>query len=110
MKDVKEIFPKIISILDQYHQLWNGKRMDFHADSFDAVNSKASLSKLVKSSWEQTISELVRVTKPGGTWYIAPPYMLGRLKDEPEQYQKVVDKGIDIVTWDWGWQDPRNHG
>ena len=84
--------------------------MNYDDDSFDAVISKASLSKLVNSSWENALSELVRITKPGGIWYVAPHYMSERLVENMPQSIKdeVAKKSLNFCSWSWDTEDPRN--
>jgi SAM-dependent methyltransferase len=94
-------------ILGQTQDLWDGKKMPYEDNTFGAVVAKASLSKLVNSTWEDVVAELVRVTKPGGRWFAAPPYMITRLK-KATGVSQLKAKGIHIVSWDWGWKDPRN--
>ena len=84
--------------------------MAFNDNTFDAIISKASLSKLVNSSWDAALSELARVTNSGGTWYIAPHYMSDRLVENiPESVKKTLsDKSVNFCSWTWDTEDSRN--
>ena len=84
--------------------------MPFADDSFDAIISKASLSKLVNSSWEHALGELARVTKSGGVWYVAPHYMSDRLVENmPAHVKKILtDKSVNFCSWTWDTEDSRN--
>lgn len=109
-KEVKIVFGRFHEVTGVKASYWDGTKMDFDDNSFDAVISKASLSKLVNSSWENALSELVRVTKPGGTWYIAPHYMSERLvQNMPESIKNLaLEKSLNFCSWTWDTEDPRN--
>ncbi len=109
-KEVKIVFGRFHEVTGVEAKYWDGKKMPFDDDSFDAIISKASLSKLVKSSWDTSLSELARITKPGGIWYIAPHYMSDRLVENiPESIKKqLTDKSVNFCSWSWDTKDPRN--
>lgn len=109
-KEVKNVFGRFHKITGIEAKYWDGVTMPFDDNTFDAIISKASLSKLVNSSWENVLTELARVTKPGGTWYIAPHYMSDRLvANMPKRIKKTLtDKSVNFCSWSWNTEDPRN--
>ena len=110
VKDVFSQFHKILKIDSVFY--WDGNEMPLKDNEYDIIISKASMSKLVSSNWENVISELVRLSKNKASWYIAPPYMLERLITNPfseKTNSKIKNKEIELLTWDWGWRDPRNY-
>ena len=109
-KEVRIVFGRFHEVTGVSAKYWNGETMPFDDNSFDAIISKASLSKLVNSSWEQALSELTRVTKEGGTWYVAPHYMSDRLVENmPDNIKKALtEKSVNFCSWTWNTEDPRN--
>ncbi len=109
-KEVRIVFGRFHEATGVSAKYWNGETMPFDDNSFDAIISKASLSKLVNSSWEQALSELTRVTKEGGTWYVAPHYMSDRLVENmPDNIKKALtEKSVNFCSWTWNTEDPRN--
>jgi ubiquinone/menaquinone biosynthesis C-methylase UbiE len=109
-KEVKIVFGRFHKVTGVKATYWDGSTMPFDDNTFDAIISKASLSKLVKSSWDNALSELARVTKPAGVWYIAPHYMGDRLiENVPEAVKnQLTDKSISFCSWTWDTEDPRN--
>jgi SAM-dependent methyltransferase len=109
-KEVRIVFGRFHDIMNIKANYWDGKTIPFDDNSFDAVISKASLSKLVNSSWEATLSELARVTKDNGIWYIAPHYMGERLvANMPENIKKtLIEKSVTFCSWTWDTEDTRN--
>lgn len=109
-KEVKIVFGRFHNATGVKAKYWDGKKMEFEDNYFDAVTSKASLSKRVNSEWDAVISELIRVTKPEGVWYISPKYMVERLLQniKPELFNALKTKNISIVFWTWDLQDSRN--
>jgi SAM-dependent methyltransferase len=109
-KEVRVVFGRFHEVTGVDAQYWDGETIPFDDNTFDAIISKASLSKLVNSSWEIAIGELARVTKDGGTWYIAPHYMGDRLISNAPQNIKdlLVSKSISFCSWTWNTEDPRN--
>ncbi|MHA2023962.1 MAG: class I SAM-dependent methyltransferase [Candidatus Thorarchaeota archaeon] len=92
---------------------WDGKTMSFVSSAFDSVVAKASILKLKDTEFKDMMSELTRVTKPGGVWYIAPVYHYCRLvnKLNEEMSGEVISatenggllktKDIKLVSWSW---------
>ena len=109
-KEVKIVFGRFHEITGVKADYWNGKEFKYEDNKFDAITSKASLSKLVKSDWETVLSELIRVTKNNGVWYISPLYMISRLDQNGSKKIKnmIKEKNITIVGWEWDLDDPRN--
>jgi len=109
-KEVKIVFGRFHEVTGVSAKYWDGETMPFDDDSFDAIISKASLSKLVNSSWENALSELARVTKSGGVWYVAPHYMSDRLVENmPDRVKKTLtDKSVNFCSWTWDTEDSRN--
>jgi SAM-dependent methyltransferase len=109
-KEVRIVFGRFHEIIGVEATYWDGKTIPFDDNSFDAIISKASLSKLVNSSWSVAMSELARVTKPNGVWYVAPHYMADRLVENvPEEVkQTLIDKSVNFCSWTWDVEDSRN--
>ena len=109
-KEVKIVFGRFHEATGVKAKYWDGKTMPFEDDTFDAIISKASLSKLVNSSWENALSELARISKPSSTWYIAPHYMAERLiQNIPESVKTtLVEKSVNFCSWTWDTEDSRN--
>ena len=105
--EAKDIFSKFHQIVGVEASHWDGKKMPFSEDCFDVIVSKASLSKLRKTGWETTIAELLRVSKVGATWYIAPEYMYYRIPQELVT-RAQVEKDVRFCAWDWNRKDDRN--
>lgn len=109
-KEVKIVFGRFHKALGIKAKYWDGKKIDYQDNYFDAVTAKASLSKRVNSDWDSVVSELIRVTKDNGIWYISPPYMIENLAQniKPDLVGLMKSKNISIVAWTWDLQDPRN--
>ncbi len=109
-KEVKVVFGRFHEATGINAKYWDGKTMPFEDESFDAIISKASLSKLVNSSWESALSELARVSKDNAIWYISPHYMSERLvQNMPETIKNtLVEKNVQLCSWTWDTEDPRN--
>ena len=109
-KEVKVVFGRFHNITGVQAEYWDGESIPFDDNSFDAIISKASLSKLVNSSWDTALRELARVTKSGGIWYIAPHYMGERLIENASKEVKdlLTAKSISCCSWTWNTEDPRN--
>ena len=103
MEDVKRIFGEYHKILNPPNiNYWNGHRMDcFESNTFDSIISKASISKNVNSSWYVVLAELVRISKPNATWYIAPHYQVDTLNRTGLTHTLFNKKNIKVVAWEW---------
>lgn len=109
-KEVQVVFGRFHEVLGIEAEYWDGKTLPYDDNSFDAIISKASLSKLVNSSWSDALSELARVTRENGTWYVAPHYMGDRLVDNmPDKARHILtNKAANFCSWTWDTEDPRN--
>ena len=109
-KEVKVVFGRFHEATGVKATYWDGKTIPFDDNHFDAIISKASLSKLVKSDWETALLELTRVSKKGAMWYIAPHYMTERLVQNASDTIKeaLSEKDIKLCSWTWDTEDPRN--
>jgi len=100
-----EQFSRWHQILGNSVDHWDGVKMPYSDDMFDSIVAKASVTKLLKSSWDSFYSEMVRISKPNCKWYIAPVYMVQRMPTPPPVFS---EKKISILAWDWDRTHPCN--
>ena len=103
-EEVRTSFKRYTDIWNSTVVYWDGKTMPFEDDTFNAIVAKASIMKLVQTGFERQVSELCRITKPGGVWYVAPIDMYKRFiadLDSSGMHKKLQDKNITIHCWTW---------
>ena len=109
-EEVKIVFGRFHKVLGVKAEYWDGNVLPFTDGKFDVIISKASLSKLVNTSWKTTLSELTRVTAKDGLWYLAPHYMCERLIENiaDDTRSEMLAKNVTLCAWSWNLDDPRN--
>jgi|1_EtaG_2_1085319.scaffolds.fasta_scaffold00445_7 SAM-dependent methyltransferase len=119
-EEVRKTFKEVHKILDLETDLYDGINVPYEDESYDKIIFKASITKFISTNTLDIFDELVRISKPGATWYIAPPYMYPRFIAAVTKaagkallsnlsvdstinsvYGEVLKKNISIVVWDW---------
>jgi ubiquinone/menaquinone biosynthesis C-methylase UbiE len=95
-------FEKFINILNTPVVYWEGIEIPFKDNEFDSIIAKASILKCVKTTFDVLIKELCRVSKPSGTWYIAPEKQFRKFRarlDQENLKNLIENKNIIVKLW-----------
>lgn len=76
--------------------------LPFPDGSFDNVLFFAAL--YIVDRPEELVSEVLRVLKPGGSWYIASPFLNNEMP-EPHDYMRLTAEGLDRLLVSGGFTD-----
>lgn len=101
-------FKKFHSVTNIKSDRWDGLKMPYEDNTFDAIMAKASVTKLRNTTGEIMINELVRISKPGAKWIIGPEYMMHRFYNEIAVKHKEIINSKEIMLLSFNW-DLSNH-